>query len=71
MRRHTNYIVYGILFIASAIMISCLTVLCYPLLSITELLYTHPFGTWGIPGILLIIGLIFFEAERERKKSDE
>ena len=70
MRRHTNCLIYGILLVASAIIIFCLTALSYPLLTIIELLITHPFGSWGIPGILFITGLVLIEIERERRKDE-
>lgn len=67
MYRHTNLLAYGILLILSGILIFCFTALSYPLLTIKELLYEHPFLSWGIPIISIIIGLVLIEIWREQK----
>ena len=71
MRRHANLIAYGILLILSGVLIFLLTALSYPSLTFRELFSTHPFLSWGIPLIFVIIGWVLIEIEREKSKNDE
>ena len=69
--RKRNKLVDGLLLIMLGILLSCTTMLCYPLLSIAEVLTLHPYGSWGIPIILIILGFVLLEIHREEKKYDE
>ena len=71
MRKRKNHLVDGILLIALALMLFSVTALCYPLLTFSELFKLHPYGSWGIPLILIILGLVSIEIYREEKKRDE
>ena len=69
--RRINFLFCGFLLIISGILMFSMTGLYYPLLTFTELFQSHPFLSWGIPLILIILGMVSIEIEREKRKNDE
>jgi uncharacterized membrane protein YhhN len=70
MKRHTNLLVYGVLLILSGIMIFLLAALLYPALTFQELFLEHPFFSWAIPLILIIIGINLIKIELGKMKDE-
>ena len=66
--KRINFLLCGFLLIISGILMFAITGLYYPLLTFTELFYQHPFLSWGIPLILIILGFVSIEIEKENFK---
>ena len=69
--RYHNNALTGMLLILLSIMIFCIVGLCYPALTYYELFDLHPIESWGIPGVLFIIGSIcMITSKDEEDKND-
>ena len=69
--KEPNFLFYGFLSILSGVLLFSFTGLSYTLLSFKELFYNHPFLSWGIPLILIILGMVSIEIDKEMRKNDE